>query len=104
MAWWVRLGDVGEAAAGTEPAGYRQAARGVLHAGLPRVLAMPAPPRPLRGPALALLVANAAGAVGDLALLAQLARLPRGAVIADTRHGFEAYAPDGAVEGEMVEG
>jgi hypothetical protein len=212
MAWWVRLGDVRETAAGTEPRGYRLVARGVLNLGLlsvlnlaiippawlgfalltaPRggpldvradgftlrfgpldlalviatallvlpvlhelahglvaalcggrpvfgvgpgiafchmrewmgrgayaaivvapllllsvggVLAMPALPRLLRGPTLALLVANAAGAVGDLALLAQLARLPRGAVIADTRHGFEAYAPDGAVEGEKVEG
>ena len=57
-------------------------------------LAMPLLPPLLRGSLLALLVANAAGAVGDLALLARVARLPRAALIADTSEGFEAYGPE----------
>jgi hypothetical protein len=57
------------------------------------VAAMPATPPLLRGPLLALLVMNVAGAVGDVAVLTDVARLPRAALIADTREGFEAYLP-----------
>lgn len=57
------------------------------------VALMPVLPPILGGPMLALLVSNAAGAVGDLAALAQLARVPAGAIIADTRQGFEVYIP-----------
>lgn len=65
------------------------------------MLAMPLLPGLLRGPALALLVANGAGAVGDLALLAQLARLPRDVRIADTSEGFEVYRREAVMaEGE----
>lgn len=57
------------------------------------VAIMPVVPPFWRGPLLALLVANAAGAVGDLALLVRAVRLPRAAAIADTREGFEIYLP-----------
>jgi hypothetical protein len=42
------------------------------------------------------MILNASGAVGDLAMLAQLPRAPRAALIADTALGFEAYAPEPA--------
>lgn len=73
----------------------------VLSAG--GIVTMPLLPPILRGPLLALLVSNASGAVGDLAALAQLVRLPRGALIADTREGFEAYLPELGVEGGQGE-
>ena len=63
------------------------------------ILAMPLLPAILRGPLFALLVSNASGAVGDVAALGQLVRLPRGALIADTREGFEAYVLGTGVEG-----
>jgi hypothetical protein len=56
------------------------------------VVLMPVTPGLLRGPLLAFLVTNASGAVGDIASLTQLARLPPAALIADTSHGFEVYA------------
>ena len=56
------------------------------------VALMPITPGLLRGPLLAFLITNAAGAVGDIAALAQLFRLPAGALIADTSSGFEVYA------------
>ena len=59
------------------------------------VVLMPVLPDVLRWPVLALLIANASGAVGDLAALAQLLRLPRAVLIADTRDGFEYYLPAG---------
>jgi hypothetical protein len=59
------------------------------------VALMPVLPDVLRWPVLALLIANASGAVGDLAALAQLLRLPRAVLIADTRAGFEYYLPAG---------
>lgn len=59
------------------------------------VALMPVTPGLLRGPLLALLVANAAGAVGDIAALVQLVGLPRDALLADTSHGFEVYARQG---------
>jgi hypothetical protein len=59
------------------------------------VVLMPVLPDVLRWPVLALLIANASGAVGDLAALAQLLRLPRAVLIADTRAGFEYYLPAG---------
>ena len=62
------------------------------------LLAMPLLPQVLRPANLAMLVTNAVGAVGDIAVLAEVARLPRGALIADTADGFEAYAPAGDVE------
>lgn len=55
------------------------------------VALMPLTPGVLRGPLLALLVTNAAGAVGDLAALRQVLRLPNGTLIADTSEGFEVY-------------
>jgi hypothetical protein len=55
---------------------------------------MPIAPDWLRGQLLLLMILNASGAVGDLAMLAQLPRAPRDALIADTAVGFEAYAPD----------
>lgn len=57
------------------------------------VTVMPLVPIFWRGPLLALLVANAAGAAGDLALLARVLPLPPGVLIADTREGFEVYQP-----------
>jgi Putative zincin peptidase len=62
------------------------------------VVLMPVTPGLLRGPLLAILVTNASGAVGDIASLAQLSRLPPDALIADTSHGFEVYAR--TVEGD----
>jgi hypothetical protein len=59
------------------------------------VALMPVLPDVLRWPVLALLIANASGAVGDLVALAQLLRLPRAVLIADTRAGFEYYLPAG---------
>jgi hypothetical protein len=56
------------------------------------VALMPITPGLLRGPLLAFLVTNASGAVGDIASLIQLLRLPPNALIADTSHGFEVYA------------
>lgn len=56
------------------------------------VALMPITPGPLRGPLLAILVTNASGAVGDIASLLQLLRVPPGALIADTNSGFEIYA------------
>lgn len=56
------------------------------------VALMPITPEILRGPLLALLITNAAGAVGDIAALTQLTGLPSDALIADTSHGFEVYA------------
>lgn len=56
------------------------------------VALMPITPEILRGPLLALLITNAAGAVGDIAALTQLTGLPNDALIADTNHGFEVYA------------
>jgi hypothetical protein len=58
------------------------------------VALMPITPDLLRGPLLAFLITNASGAVGDIASLTQLFRLPPGALIADTSHGFEVYARD----------
>ena len=69
------------------------AAAPLLVLSLAGVLAMPLLPPALRGANLALLVTNAVGAVGDLAALVEVARLPRGALIADTGDGFEAYVP-----------
>lgn len=57
------------------------------------VAIVPVVPPVWRGPLLALLVANAAGAVGDLALLGRAVRLTGAALIADTREGFEVYLP-----------
>ena len=54
-------------------------------------LLMPLAPQILRGPLLALLITNASGAVGDLAALWQLRRLPADVLIADTNSGFEIY-------------
>jgi len=54
-------------------------------------LIMPLTPLLLRGPLLALLITNASGAVGDLAALWQLRRLPADVLIADTNSGFEIY-------------
>jgi hypothetical protein len=54
---------------------------------------MPFTPVILRGPLLAILVTNAAGAVGDIASLLQLASVPADARIADTSDGFEIYVP-----------
>jgi hypothetical protein len=62
------------------------------------LLAMPVLPQVLRSATLAMLVTNAVGAVGDVAVLAEVARLPRGALIADTADGFEAYVPAGGTE------
>jgi hypothetical protein len=56
------------------------------------VALMPITPGILRGPLLAFLITNASGAVGDIAALLQLFRLPSDALIADTSHGFEVYA------------
>ena len=56
------------------------------------VALMPITPGLLRGPLLAFLITNAAGAVGDIAALTQLVGLPRDALIADTSHGFEVYS------------
>lgn len=67
----------------------------LLVVSLAGLLAMPVAPGLLRGPILALLVTNASGAVGDLAALCQLIRLPRAAIIADTSGGFEFYLPAG---------
>lgn len=58
--------------------------------GVPLMAVVPAEGR---GPLLGLLVANVAGAIGDIALLASVLRLPRAALIADTREGFEVYMP-----------
>lgn len=58
------------------------------------VALMPITPGLLRGPLLAFLITNAAGAVGDIAALTQLFRLPAAALIADTSGGFEVYAPE----------
>ncbi len=55
------------------------------------VAIMPLTPQILRGPLLALLVTNGAGAVGDVASLLQLRGLPRDILIADTNAGFEVY-------------
>jgi hypothetical protein len=60
------------------------------------VALMPATPGILRGPLLAFLITNASGAVGDIASLTQLFRLPTDALIADTSHGFEVYAREEA--------
>ncbi len=56
------------------------------------VALMPVTPGLLRGPLLAFLITNAAGAVGDIAALTQLFGLPKDALIADTGDGFEVYA------------
>lgn len=58
------------------------------------VAIMPITPTILRGPLLALLVANGSGAVGDIASLMQLFRVPAKALIADTNSGFEIYVPE----------
>ena len=58
------------------------------------VLLMPVTPGLLRGSLLAFLITNAAGAVGDIAALTQLFRLPAGVLIADTSSGFEVYVRD----------
>ncbi len=55
------------------------------------LLAMPLLPPALRAADLAMLVTNAVGAVGDVAALLAVARLPRRALIADTADGFEAF-------------
>jgi hypothetical protein len=55
---------------------------------------MPLTPAPLKGQLLLLLILNASGAVGDLAMLWRLRAAPPGALIADTATGFEAYRPD----------
>ena len=55
------------------------------------VALVPLLPAIFGGPLLALLVSNAAGAVGDVAALLQLRGLPADALIADTRDGFEVY-------------
>ena len=60
---------------------------------------MPVAPDWLRGQLLLLMILNASGAVGDLAMLAQLTKVPRDALIADTAVGFEAYAPEPAISG-----
>jgi hypothetical protein len=60
------------------------------------VALMPITPGILRGPLLAFLITNASGAVGDIASLTQLFRLPADALIADTSHGFEVYAREEA--------
>ena len=57
------------------------------------LLAMPLLPPALRWADLAMLVTNGVGAVGDVAALLAVARLPRRAVIADTADGFEAFVP-----------
>ncbi len=57
------------------------------------VALMPITPLILRGPLLGLLVTNAAGAVGDIAMLWQLRRLPADVLIADTNAGYEYYVP-----------
>ena len=56
---------------------------------------MPVTPGLLQWPLLALLIANAAGAIGDVWLLAQLRAVPAQALIADTAVGFEVYLPAG---------
>lgn len=60
------------------------------------VALMPVLPGWLKGPALLLLILNASGAVGDLALLRHLRAAPAGALIADTATGFEAYCRESA--------
>lgn len=57
------------------------------------VALMPVTPGWLTGQVLLVLILNASGAVGDLAMLWQLRRAPAGALIADTATGFEVYAP-----------
>jgi hypothetical protein len=56
---------------------------------------MPVTPDPLKWPLLVALIVNAAGAVGDLWMLAQLRGVPADALIADTATGFEVYRPEG---------
>jgi hypothetical protein len=66
------------------------------------LLAMPLLPPALRAADLAMLVTNAVGAVGDVAALVAVARLPRRALIADTADGFEAFAPVDLPRSPMV--
>jgi hypothetical protein len=65
----------------------------LLFISLVGVAIMPVTPAILRGPLLAILVTNSAGAVGDIASLIQLASVPADARIADTNDGFEIYVP-----------
>ena len=66
------------------------------------LLAMPLLPPALRAADLAMLVANGVGAVGDVAALLAVARLPRRALIADTADGFEAFVPADLLQSPMV--
>src|SRR5918998_405901 len=66
------------------------------------LLAMPLLPPALRAADLAMLVTNGVGAVGDVAALLAVARLPRRALIADTADGFEAFVPADLPRSPMV--
>ncbi len=66
------------------------------------LLAMPLLPPALRAADLAMLVTNGVGAVGDVAALLAVARLPRGALIGDTADGFEAFVPADLARSPMV--
>jgi hypothetical protein len=57
------------------------------------VALLPVTPGWLTGQVLLVLILNASGAAGDLAMLWQLRRAPAGALIADTATGFEVYVP-----------
>ena len=62
------------------------------------VAIMPLTPTILRGPLLALLITNGSGAIGDLASLWQLRRLPADVLIAYTNSGFEIYVRDAPLQ------
>src|SRR5919202_3282600 len=66
------------------------------------LLAMPLLPPALRWADLAMLVTNGVGAVGDVAALRAVARLPRRALITDTADGFEAFVPAEPPRSPMV--